>query len=196
MDNGPTEQVLAVPETISALTAMPTDTYALRLADGIGYLNREEVQMLYRIAYLLPPNAFCCNIGAGAGTSIIAILEMRPDLGMVSVDLNGENAMSQLIEAGMLPRILKIIGDSKQIMWNYGPLDYLFVDGDHSKEGIEGDIAAWLPRMKYGSLILFDDYGCPTWPDVKPVVDYYVANYGWELIERVNELAAFRIPIP
>ncbi len=32
-------------------------------------------------------------------------------------------------------------------------LDFVFVDADHSYEGVQGDIAAWLPKLKPGGLL-------------------------------------------
>lgn len=53
-----------------------------------------------------------------------------------------------------------------------GKVDMVFIDGDHSREGIAADIEYWLPRTR--KLICGHDY---TWdpprgyPDVKAVVD-------------------------
>ena len=33
----------------------------------------------------------------------------------------------------------------------------LFIDGDHSQRAVEADIAAWVPKVDYGGLILFHD---------------------------------------
>lgn len=46
-------------------------------------------------------------------------------------------------------------------------VDFLMLDGDHSYEAVRDDIAAWLPKMKNGSIISGDDYG---WPGVKRAV--------------------------
>lgn len=39
------------------------------------------------------------------------------------------------------------------------PLDYVFIDGDHSYEGVKRDIAAWLPKIRPGGWIGGHDYG-------------------------------------
>ena len=33
----------------------------------------------------------------------------------------------------------------------------IFIDGDHSQDAVEADIAAWEPKMDYGGLMLFHD---------------------------------------
>lgn len=41
--------------------------------------------------------------------------------------------------------------------WHGGPIDALFIDGDHSFEGVVADIRAWVPHVKSGGLLLFHD---------------------------------------
>lgn len=51
-------------------------------------------------------------------------------------------------------------------------IDMVYIDGDHSREGIEADIAYWLPRAR--KLICGHDYvdhPDAGYPDVKAVVD-------------------------
>lgn len=47
-------------------------------------------------------------------------------------------------------------------------VDFIMIDGDHSYEAVRQDIAAWLPKMKAGSIMSGDDY---MWPGVKQAVD-------------------------
>lgn len=53
------------------------------------------------------------------------------------------------------------------------PLDYLYVDADHSYEAVQADLAAWVPHMKPGGLILGDDYGNSSFPGVKSAWDEF-----------------------
>lgn len=68
-----------------------------------------------------------------------------------------------------------------------GSLDFVFLDGDHSYEGVIADVAAWLPVLKPGGLLSGHDY-CPGYgPDkrydfkVIDAVDALVAKHGWTL---------------
>lgn len=46
-----------------------------------------------------------------------------------------------------------------------GSVDVLHIDGDHSREAVAADVAAWLPRVRPGGIVVFDD--C-SWPAIVP----------------------------
>ena len=54
-------------------------------------------------------------------------------------------------------------------------IDSVFIDGDHTREGVERDIEAWRGVLKIGKLMMFNDYQQNYWPGV---------------VEAVNDLAA------
>ena len=51
----------------------------------------------------------------------------------------------------------KVEGDSKTIPWNQ-PIDVLFIDGDHSEEGVRADLIKYMPYIKPGGLVFLHDY--------------------------------------
>lgn len=42
-------------------------------------------------------------------------------------------------------------------------LDFVYIDGDHSYEGVKNDLAAFFPKVKPGGLIIGDDYTLGAW---------------------------------
>lgn len=48
-------------------------------------------------------------------------------------------------------------------------LDFVFLDADHTYEGVKADILAWLPKVKPGGMLAGDDYNY--FPGVKKAVD-------------------------
>jgi len=50
-------------------------------------------------------------------------------------------------------------------------LDFVFVDGDHSYNGVKKDIEMWLPKVKPSGWIGGHDYDHPRLPGVKKAVD-------------------------
>lgn len=63
-----------------------------------------------------------------------------------------------------------------------GALDLVFIDADHSYEGVKEDIAAWLPKVKPGGWIGGHDYGNDTpkfdFSGVKRAVDQWASIWG------------------
>ena len=172
---------------------------AYSLADWQGYLTRNEVDFLKYCASLLSENPIIVNIGAGAGTSTIAFLEARPDCRVISIDIltdesevtTNEHLRLKEVTVEMAERVIRIWGDSSQTgrMWPFGPVDMVFVDGDHLAAGIQADIDAWKDHVI--GIMAFHDYTRKAWPDVKAVVDKAMAGY--QVIGHVDTTKAFVI---
>jgi predicted O-methyltransferase YrrM len=61
--------------------------------------------------------------------------------------------------------------------WWTEPIDYLYVDADHSYEAVRDDLAAWVPHVKPGGLILGDDYWHRGFPGVKRAWDEFARDH-------------------
>jgi hypothetical protein len=55
-----------------------------------------------------------------------------------------------------------------------GSLDLVFIDADHSEEGVRGDITAWTPKIRSGGFITGHDINLPT---VCKIVEKTFPNY-------------------
>lgn len=82
-------------------------------------------------------------------------------------------------------RFHSIVGDSSTMPWEK-PIDLLFIDGDHSFEGVLKDILTWLPRVKSGSNILFHDYDSHT--GVTEAVDVFIGHGDLEIQNKYGSL--------
>ncbi len=71
--------------------------------------------------------------------------------------------------------------------------DFIFIDGDHSAEGVKADIEEALPLLAPGGLMAFHDYGRPTDPGVKEMVDALLLGTGSELIEKTGTVAVIKV---
>jgi hypothetical protein len=62
-------------------------------------------------------------------------------------------------------------------LYEDGSLDFVFIDADHSYEGVKRDIIAWLPKVKNGGVLAGHDYGWA--PPIRQAVDdvFGVGNY-------------------
>jgi predicted O-methyltransferase YrrM len=50
-----------------------------------------------------------------------------------------------------------LIGDSRTLEVNTGQVDLVFIDGDHSYEGVKSDFERFGTRVRIGGAVLFDD---------------------------------------
>jgi predicted O-methyltransferase YrrM len=65
--------------------------------------------------------------------------------------------------------------------WWTEPIDYLYIDADHSYDGVVADLYSWVPFVKPGGLLLGDDYGNTLFPGVKTAWDEFELKNGLAL---------------
>jgi hypothetical protein len=172
---------------------------AKELSDWQHYATYAEIDAMQNLAGMLPLDAVVVKIGAGAGTDTLAILEVTQDVVIFSIDIAaGEqptvtNEHLRLAETGddQTGTVVRIWGDSKiaGLRWPI-PVDWLLIDGDHSQDGITGDIKTWFRHVRPGGFISFHDYDDSVWPDVKIAVDKYMQ--GQEHLVTADKFIAFR----
>ncbi len=75
-------------------------------------------------------------------------------------------------------RIAKVIplrmdsGNAAQLLSSKGvKADFIFIDGDHSYEGVKADIQNYGPLVAMGGILAGHDYKSSNWPDVTKAVD-------------------------
>lgn len=181
------------------------------LADSFGYMTRDEVTFLKSLARGLPDDPLAVNVGAGVGTSGLALLEARDDLILVTLDtFRGmrpegglENERGVLKRNGISPdRYLQIKDDSGGVFrrWPIKGLkefvDLVFVDGNHFYDNVKLDVESWFPLLVVNGVFALHDCDARkgkdvVWPDVQKIVDKYFSNIH-ELVDHVDTLIAFR----
>jgi predicted O-methyltransferase YrrM len=89
-----------------------------------------------------------------------------------------------LIDAGVSANIRLIPATTQDAAacWRE-PIDYLYIDADHSYEAVWADLRAWVPHLKPGGLLLGDDYGSPGYPGL---------TQAWDEFERASGLTFTR----
>jgi len=149
---------------------------ARELARKFGMLSVEEVDAIQKVVKMLNvQNPVAVNIGAGVGTSTVAMLEAHPKIVVFEVDKKLQpQAMQNLAEAGFGKenRVKRVIGNSWDIGQNW-PLqvDLVFVDGAHHDDAVIADIEAWRPHLKPFGYMLFHDYHHRNVPGLTAIVD-------------------------
>lgn len=151
-------------------------TTAKQIADETQTLmSHGEIDLMKDMVERLPDNPKIVIIGAGAGTSSVAILESRPDAIIFSIDTifptggryePGEKENLKRSGFWFTGQVIQIIGRSQLVGkgWPY-PVDMVFVDGDHKYDAVKADILAWQDHIQPDGLFAFHDYADKT---IKP----------------------------
>jgi predicted O-methyltransferase YrrM len=61
------------------------------------------------------------------------------------------------------------------------PIDFLYIDADHSFSAVLADLETWIPFVRRGGIVAGDDYGNPAFPAVRQAWDYVEREHGFEL---------------
>lgn len=175
------------------------------LAQAFGYLTLDEVTFIKELVDKLPEDPLIVNIGAGAGTSALAMLEERDDIYLMTIDLfqgprpegGLANEKVALEKAGInLDRYIQIKGDSLEVEWLLeDPIDCLFIDGNHSYNHVKTEIKLWMLHLNSDGIIALHDCKLPgdiedVWPGVRQAVDELLTDE-YPLIGYVDTLIAF-----
>jgi hypothetical protein len=122
------------------------------------------------------------EIGVWKGETFKYLLEKCPDLHLIGVDLyapqpenkgpekwtKGENGhawdhkryyedLVKFCKDKGRGSVIKDYSVNAAKMINDDSLDFVFIDGDHSYEGVKNDINAWLPKIKKDGFIIGHD---------------------------------------
>lgn len=129
------------------------------------------------------------EIGVLKGKTLFSLLDACPSLSMIGVDQwkvlplrDDENAETYSVfdmakielkvckrAAGYRGRCQIFKGDSvsQAVRVANSSLDFVFIDGDHTENGVRRDIEAWEPKVRSGGMILGHDIN---WDTVRRVV--------------------------
>ncbi len=74
-------------------------------------------------------------------------------------------------------------------------IDFAYVDGDHSYEGVKADLAALFPKMRLGGVMAFDDYHRRGWwgDGVIRAINEFLGTYPNQL--RIRAIAGAQLAI-
>jgi predicted O-methyltransferase YrrM len=140
-----------------------------QLNHGIISLAFDESAYLFRIARELGP-ATIAEIGRYKGGSTLLLAaamhedstlwsyDLHVKLSSTHADLHAEVEVEDaLARYGLGDRVHLVVADSKSVEPPAGGCDLVFVDGDHTYEGVRGDYENWRGAVRPGGHILFHD---------------------------------------
>lgn len=153
-----------------------------------GGMSEEESVFLHLLAQSVPDGSTVTNVGVWKGSSATVLLDglkhKRVNFHFIDCfDVPGVSAMSAQPPATreeFLRNITPYIGPRHNVnivrtntleMDAFPKSDFVFVDGGHTKECITYDARLTAECLTPAGAAVFHDYGCPSWPDVRPVLD-------------------------
>lgn len=146
---------------------------AHQMAATRNFLTRADVDALHQIASSLPLQANVVDLGAGSGTTALAIFHVRPKAHIFTVD-HSETAMNWTQKAienmHYVEQWSRTVADSWQAFDLAGGIDLLMIDAGHDYEDVKRDFEAWAPQLVVGRPVWFHDYASD-YPDVTRYVD-------------------------
>jgi cephalosporin hydroxylase len=150
-----------------------------------------EIVSLLRILQKPPPH-YVCEIGSAAGGTLFLFAKVCcPDALIVSIDLGltFERSVVHSHMGNRQQRLVSIRADSRapgtvrrvRSLLRGHKLDVLFIDGDHSYEGVKADFNNYSPLVREGGFTVFHDivpdfrtrFGTPTDSDTGEVPRFW-----------------------
>lgn len=130
------------------------------LTRGILRQDLDEAALLYKFVSTIP-RAIGVEIGRFYGGSTVLLCTAIGEAGkLYSIDIAPKNQDRELIKVleklKYTDRVNLIIGDANKTDINE-PLDFVFIDGDHSYEGARLDHNRWGEKLKVGGLLIHHD---------------------------------------
>ena len=136
------------------------------------HMTAEERELLYEAARTLAFGGVITEVGSylGASACFLASGGMDQISRLYCIDTWENDAMSEgkwstfdAFHQNTSPFknvIVPLRGKSSEMAKLLNePIDLLFIDGDHSYEGVTVDLKAYLPKVKSGGMLLLHDWG-------------------------------------
>lgn len=151
---------------------------------------RSEILRLLEVVRSLRPRRVCEIGAAGGGTAFLFAHAAVEDANIISVDLNFSESRREAVAsfARRGQRIICLQGDShaaatmEQVRARLDgqTLDLLYLDGDHSYEGVASDFRLYAPLVRAGGLVVFHD-----------IVPDYRTRFGIETVSDTGGVPQF-----
>ncbi len=115
-----------------------------------GHFSQWDMEVLIPEVQKLKPGQIYLEIGVMKGRSLwVARKFAHPKVKVCGIDLDFDPK---------IPGTIFTQGDSRKLAdGQIAKIGLLFIDGDHTYEGVQGDLQAWYPHMKDNGVILFHD---------------------------------------
>ena len=168
--------------------------------DNWGFLREFEVSALKELVRLAidgksRPTLFV-NVGAGHGTSSLAMAEACPQAEIYTIDSDTwflKCERDTFMMSGIIhPHQIHANSHDPDLEFEH-KADLIFIDADHREEEVRADILKWLQFVRKDGIMAFHDYDHPNYPGVKIAVDELMTDQ--EEILLIETIKAFKCTI-
>lgn len=176
-----------------------------------GSINLEHAELLYGLAHDVKEGcilevgsyqgrstvALAMGAASGAGAPVYAIEPHEPFHALLGSTFGPEDR-GEFFRAMLRTncyRNVRLVNLSSEIVsvgWDK-PIALLWIDGDHSYEGVLRDFQCWRPYLSASSHIVFDDALPEDGLGPAQLVSYLVDRGEGQVVERVGRVAVMRI---
>lgn len=168
-------------------------TAAKELAASRMFLMAEDVEAIQQLVQALAPDVKVVDLGAGSGTTALAVLDVNQHAAIITVDIDQgaihwaeRNIEAYYPGAHWTWMVLDAAASATFI----GPVDLVLHDASHEEEHVEADLRAWAAVCAPGTPLWVHDYAAPpvSWgqPDSPGVARAIAALIRDGLIEHVG----------
>lgn len=123
--------------------------------------NKREVYL----DYLIKKNNWQIGIEVGVrfGRTLFYLLDNNPQLRMIAVDIDVSQFYNDEIKNKYLDRLIVLEGDSSAIATKIKhKVDFVFIDGAHSKKAVKKDVVAYMDLLNHISGLTGHDIDYPS----------------------------------
>lgn len=203
--------VRAWPERIDGFEDLAFLFMSSELNFRVALLGIDEAALLYRLGRSLPAGSTVVEIGRlRGGSTLLLAAATRGESDIWSLDLHDplfyegreteidDQLRAALDRYGLGGRVRILVEDSGTAEHPPGGVDLLWVDGDHSYEGVRRDYDHWREAVKPGGSLLFHDAEPGLLRTVERGVLRLVAEVerddgdDWERLQGAGSIAHFR----
>jgi predicted O-methyltransferase YrrM len=185
----------------------PVEQVAIAASAIDGWLSEAQGRALYAAAAATTGRGAIVEIGSWKGRSTVWLAAGARAAGrrIYAVDPHrgshedpAANTFAEFIEnirrAGVADAIEPLVMTSAEAASRVRePVELLFVDGDHTREGSERDADTWLPRLVTGGQLMMHDVGAAGYLGPRTVFRRRVCwNSGFDRIGRVGSMGVAR----
>ncbi|KKN20372.1 hypothetical protein LCGC14_0936210 [marine sediment metagenome] len=163
------------------------------LAASRGMLAAADVDLIREVVAKLPSGSTIVDVGAGSGTTALAVFAERTTMHLVSIeaDVSIMNWARQAVEnIGASELWDDRVEDAIEAAVSFpdSHASFIILDAAHEEDDVRAELEAWLPKLAPGGYLLVHDYDAYTapnfYPGVKAAVDPFIAK---DELQRVKQ---------